>query len=453
MDLLFIGTGYVGLVTGTCMAEMGHNVTCLDINAHKVQQLSRGEIPIYESGLKEMVERNLEAKRLRFTTCYKDGVSSSQVCFICVDTPTGEMNHADLSQVKSSAKSIAEQMDSPRIIVNKSTVPAGTAALVRQIIQETLDNRDLSHIPFDVVSNPEFLAEGNAVNNCMKPDRVVLGVDNPQVEAVMREIYSPFMLNHDRLILMDIPSAELTKYAANAMLASRISLMNELSEISEKIGANIDLVRIGIGSDHRIGTKFLYPGIGFGGSCLPKDIKALKSLGEDVGCETPMLTAIWSVNEKQKRLLGEKIEAYFSSRDGLQGKTLGILGLSFKPDTNDMREAASLILIQQLLKQGANLRLFDPVAMENAKKCIPPSRQLYWSSSEYDAAKGAAAIILATEWKQFRFLDLDKLRSKMCGNVFFDGRNQYSSKKMVEHGFDYISIGKAAALCDALAYS
>lgn len=446
MDLLFIGTGYVGLVTGTCMAEMGHHVTCLDIDESKIDKLKQGEIPIYENGLKEMVHRNLEAKRLHFTTDYQEAVNAAKVCFICVDTPTDEDNKADLRQVKNVASSIAEHMNAPLIIVNKSTVPVGTASLVRAIITEKLCERRMHHLDFDVVSNPEFLAEGNAVINCMKPDRVIIGIDNAAVESVMREIYSPFMLNHERLIVMDIPSAEMTKYAANVMLASRISLMNELSLLCENVGANIDLVRVGIGADNRIGYKFLYPGIGYGGSCLPKDLKALKALAVSVDCATPMLTAIEAVNVRQKQLLGEKIAEYFSSRGGLEDVTIGILGLSFKPDTDDMREAPSLVLIHQLLEWGANLRLFDPVAMHSAKKLIANEAKIHWCENEADAAVDAEALVLVTEWKQFRFLDFAKILSLMSGRAFFDGRNQYSPKKMMEQGFDYISIGKTPAL-------
>lgn len=449
MHLLFIGTGYVGLVTGASMAEMGHTITCLDIDAKKVELLNQGHIPIYEQGLEELVRRNKKAGRLRFTTSYQEGVKASQVCFICVDTPPDSFGRADLTQVKNVARSIAQEMDRHYIIINKSTVPVGTAHVVRQEIQEVLDARQRSPLAFDVVSNPEFLAEGSAVMNCMKPDRVILGVDNPEIEPILKEIYSPFMLNHDRLILMDVASAEMTKYAANTMLASRISLMNELAGLCEKVGANIDLVRVGIGADQRIGYKFLYPGMGYGGSCLPKDLKALKALADQVDHPTPMLSAIEEVNEKQKHLMAEKICAYYEKRGAVSGKTIGILGLSFKPETNDMREAPSLVLIRCLLNAGVNLRLYDPVAMPDARKLLPDHDLISWCDSEYEAATGADALVLVTEWKQFRFLDFSKIKMSMQGNAFFDGRNQYIPKKMIQQGFDYISIGKP----EALAYS
>lgn len=440
MDLLVIGTGYVGLVTGTCLAEMGHHVTCLDINQEKINTLNTGIIPIYEPGLEEMVKRNVTARRLHFTTHYPEAIASSTVCFIAVDTPIAADGHADLQYVRAVASSIAEHMDGYRIIVNKSTVPVGTAKLVSEIIRDSLDKRGVSY-DFDVVSNPEFLKEGNAVQDCMKPDRVIIGTDNDTVAAVMKEIYSPFMLSHERLIIMDIASAEMTKYAANAMLATRISFMNELAGLCELSGADVNKVRKGIGSDKRIGYSFLYPGPGFGGSCLPKDIRALRCYAQELGYETTLIGAVETVNQRQKLLMGQKVASYFSSRQGVQGKTIGILGLSFKPDTDDMREAPSLILIQQLLQAGAILRLYDPVAMENAKKHLPDHPAITWCEDEVDLATGADALVLMTEWKQFRFLDFGLILTKMKGNAFFDSRNQYNAQEMGKKGFDYFSLG------------
>ena len=442
MELLVIGTGYVGLVSGTCFAEMGHHVTCLDINEDKIRQLKQGHIPIYEPGLEEMVKRNVKAGRLKFSTTYAEAVAHAKVCFITVDTPHLENGEADLRFVRNVAVSIAEHMPDYRIIVNKSTVPVGTANFVAGIVTETLQKRGVS-IEFDVVSNPEFLKEGNAIQDFMKPDRVIIGTNNADVAQIMQEIYSPFMLSHERMMIMDIASAEMTKYAANAMLATRISFMNELAGLCELLGADINKVRKGIGSDNRIGYKFLYPGPGFGGSCLPKDISALRKQADQVQYETPLIDAVAQVNDSQKQVMGHKIIQYFSEREGPTGKTIAILGLSFKPDTDDMREAPSLVLIQQLLQHQVKLRLFDPVAMDNAKKLIPDHPDITWCTDEWDAAKEADAIALITEWKQFRFLDFVKLLTNMKGSAFFDGRNQYNPKEMVRKGFDYISIGLA----------
>lgn len=445
MNLLIIGTGYVGLVVGTCFAEMGHHVICLDIDRAKIDRLTKGFIPIYEPGLEEFVKRNVLAGRLRFTTDYTWAVASAQVCFIAVDTPVGNDGQADLRFVRNVADSIAEHMNDYKIIVNKSTVPVGTAEMVRGQVKATLDRRGVNY-SFDVVSNPEFLKEGCAVQDFMKPDRVIIGVDNDQVANVMKEIYAPFMLSHERLIVMDVASAEMTKYAANAMLATRISFMNELSGLCELLGADIGKVRQGIGSDKRIGYHFLYSGPGFGGSCLPKDVRALRAQGNNVGYDMPITQAAETVNIRQKQLLGHKIIEYFDSQGGLEGKVIGILGLAFKPDTDDMREAPSLTLIQQLLQRGAYLRLYDPVAMSNAKKLIPDSTKVTWCHSEMDVANGSHAIALVTEWKQFRLLDFVEIISRMVGRAFFDGRNQYQPLEMAKRGFDYFSIGRTPAL-------
>lgn len=449
MRILIIGTGYVGLVTGTCLAEMGHHVTCLDINQQKIDGLNKGMIPIYEPGLEEMVKRNVKAHRLQFTTDYAESVAHAQVCFIAVDTPVTSSGQADLQYVYRVAATIAEHMQEYRIIVNKSTVPVGTAKAVEQIIQEILKRRGVA-INFDVVANPEFLKEGNAINDCMKPDRVIIGTESPKAAAVMQEIYAPFMLSHERLILMDVASAELTKYAANAMLAARISFMNEMAGLCELTGADINKVRKGIGSDKRIGYSFLYAGPGFGGSCLPKDIRALRGHAEALGYKMSLIEAIEHVNKNQKQILGQKIGTYFSSRGGLSGKTIGILGLAFKPDTDDMREASSIVLITQLLNAGACVRLFDPVAMDNAKKHLPDNPNITWCQDELDTATGADAMALVTEWKQFRFLDFTTIIERMRGRAFFDGRNQYNPQDMSRKGFDYFSIGQAPAYSDAL---
>jgi len=440
MKLLVVGTGYVGLVAGTCFAEMGHHVTCLDINEEKIAMLKKGEIPFYEPSVHEMVMRNLRAKRLFFSTNYEESVAEALVCFLAVDTPPKEDGSADLSTLRKAVVSIAQAMPDYRIIVNKSTVPVGTAGRVREWVQEVLEKRDVG-IEFDVVSNPEFLKEGNAVNDFMKPDRVLIGTDNVRVATIMKEIYSPFMLSRDRVIVMDILSAEMTKYAANCMLATRISFMNELAGLCEANGADINKVRRGIGSDSRIGYAFLYAGMGYGGSCFPKDIRALHMQAKSLGYETAILNSVEQVNAAQKKILGLKILDYFAENGGIENKTIAVLGLSFKPETDDMREAPSLTLIEQLLEAGATLRLFDPVAMDKAKNLVSDAERIFWSESEMDAAAGADAIALVTEWKQFRLLDFYELKKIMRHPVLFDGRNQYQGKDLVRRGFNYISIG------------
>jgi UDPglucose 6-dehydrogenase len=440
MKLLIIGTGYVGLVTGACFAEMGHTVICLDIDQEKIRNLQQGIIPIFEPGLSELVQRNQIAERLSFTVNYSEAIEASEVCFLAVPTPSAENGSCDIRFILAAAEEVARRMNSYRLVVIKSTAQVGTALSVKARIAQILKERKVD-IPFDVVCNPEFLKEGSAVADCMKPDRVILGVENPHAEKLMREIYSSFTLNHDRILTMDLLSAEMTKYAANAMLATRISFMNELSGLCEKVGANIHSVRVGIGSDSRIGYQFLYPGVGFGGSCFPKDLRALMATAKENEYPMPLLQAVEEINERQKRLFIKKLQAYFSSSGGLKGKIIAIWGLSFKPNTDDMREAPSLVLIEHLLKEGAHLRLFDPVAVSAAKKFLPHHENISWCQDEYEAAEKAQAVVLMTEWKQFRFVDLETILTKMEGKGFFDGRNQYKAHEMQEKGFDYHGIG------------
>jgi UDPglucose 6-dehydrogenase len=443
MQILMVGTGYVGLVTGACFAEMGHTVICLDIDAEKIRMLEQGIIPIYEPGLEEIVKRNMKQKRLFFTTDYATGVASASVCFIAVPTPSREDGSCDTSYVEAAAKQIATHMKGHKIIVNKSTVPVGTANRVAKAIREV--NPDLT---FDVVSNPEFLKEGAAVQDCLKPDRIVIGSDNPKAADVLRELYSAFTFNHERIMIMDTLSAEMTKYAANAMLATRISFMNEIADICKRVGANVNEVRKGIGSDTRIGYSFLYPGVGYGGSCFPKDIRALIAVGKEVGAEPLLLEAADNVNNRQKKCLSQMMAGYFSKKGGLKGKTIAVWGLAFKPDTDDMREAPSLSFIEDMVHQGAKLRVFDPVAMPNARKLLKGIPDIKWCADEFDAAKDADAIALLTEWKQFRLVDFKPVRENMKGLAFFDGRNQYKPLDMKNKGFDYISIGVPDALHD-----
>lgn len=441
MKIAIIGTGYVGLVTGACFAEKGHIVTCLDIDQGKIEMLQNGIIPIYEPGLAEIVKRRTKQNRLRFTTDYQSAVDSAAACFIAVPTPSNSDGSCNVSYVENAARQIAEHLTAYSVLVNKSTVPVGTADRVRAIVNKVLEQRG-KNITFDIVSNPEFLKEGAAIQDCLKPDRIIIGSDSLKATEILKEIYAPFQSpNWGQVLLMETRSAEMTKYAANAMLATRISFMNEIADICKKVGANINEVRSGIGTDPRIGPSFLYPGVGYGGSCFPKDIRALIAIAKNAGSKSILLEAADFVNERQKKFLAQQIEEYFRSRGGCKGKTIAIWGLSFKPDTDDMREAPALVIIDDLLKMGAILRLFDPVAMANAKKIIGERSEITWCENEADAARDADAIALITEWKQFQQVDLGKIAEKMKGFALFDGRNLYNPKEMSQRGFDYISIG------------
>lgn len=441
MDILVIGVGYVGLVTGTCFAEMGYLVTCLDINATKIAALQQGIVPFYEPGLEEMVQRNARAGRLHFTTDYSYATARAHVCFIAVDTPSSPSGEANLSAVEDVAEALGDTLQHDCIVVTKSTVPVGTTERVATLLHRRIAQRNLS-VQIDVVSNPEFLKEGSAIQDFMKPDRVIVGVCHERAATVMRRLYAPFMLNHDRLLVMDIRSAELAKYAANAMLATRISFMNDMAHLCEQIGADVNAVRKAIGSDGRIGMHFLYPGPGFGGSCLPKDVRALLAQASQYGVSLQVIKAAHEVNQRQKQRIGEKISTYFSDKGGLQNKTIGILGLSFKPDTDDMREAPSLVLIDELLLTSSHLRLYDPIAMERARALIGHIPTITWCRTEDEVARGADALVLMTEWKQFRLLNFQELLASMTGRAFFDARNQYQPEEMAHLGFDYFSMGR-----------
>ncbi len=439
MKLAVVGSGYVGLVTGTCFAEMGNDVICVDNNKKKVQMLLDGHIPIYEPGLEDMVKRNSTEGRLTFTTDIKNAVEQSQILFIAVGTPPDEDGSADLKYVLAVAKDIATHMNEYKIVVDKSTVPVGTADLVRKAMQEILHTRK-SSLTFDVVSNPEFLKEGAAIDDFMKPDRVVVGVEHDSVGEVMRELYAPFNMNRDRVLVMSVRSAEMTKYAANAMLATKISFMNEVAIICEELGADVEEVRNGIGSDSRIGYKFIYPGVGYGGSCFPKDVKALIHMAKQAGIQPRVMSAVEDRNEAQKHVLIDKVKVHFG--EDLKGKTFAVWGLAFKPQTDDMREAPSIVIINGLIKAGAKIIAFDPVAMNEAKHRFGEMEGLSYSSNQYDSLKQADAMLLITEWHQFRHPDFDKIKSLLKTPVIFDGRNQYDPEHLKQLGFTYYCIGR-----------
>ena len=437
MKIAIVGTGYVGLVTGTCFAEIGVNVTCVDTNSEKIESLQKGVIPIYENGLEEMVLRNVKAKRLKFTTSLESCLNDVEVIFSAVGTPPDEDGSADLSYVLEVARTIGRHMNQYKLVVTKSTVPVGTARRVRAAIQEELDKRGVT-IEFDVASNPEFLKEGNAISDFMSPDRVVVGVESARAEKLMSKLYKPFLLNNFRVIFMDIPSAEMTKYAANSMLATRISFMNDIANLCELVGADVNMVRSGIGSDTRIGRKFLYPGIGYGGSCFPKDVKALIKTAEQNGYTMRVLRAVEEVNEAQKSVLFDKLMKQFNGE--LKGKTIALWGLAFKPETDDMREAPGLVLIDKLLKAGCQVRAYDPAAMDECKRRI--GDVIYYARDMYDAVLDADVLMLITEWKEFRLPSWAVVKKTMNQQIVLDGRNIYDKKEMEDLGFIYSCIGR-----------
>ncbi len=441
MNLTVIGTGYVGLVSGTCFAEMGNTVTCIDIDKAKIESLKKGIIPIYEPGLEQMVKRNVENNTLRFSTNLSKYLDKCDIAFIAVGTPMGEDGSADLQYVLQVAKEIGENMSHPLIIVDKSTVPVGTADKVKEAIQSQLDNRD-AKIQFNVVSNPEFLKEGDAISDFMKPDRVVIGSDDEEATEKMRTLYAPFFRSSlDRLITMDVRSAEMTKYVANAMLATKISFMNEVANICELVGADVNKVRIGIGSDSRIGYSFIYPGSGYGGSCFPKDVKALKKTAEENGYIPNLIKAVEDVNDKQKLVIANKVIAKYG--EDLSGKVFAVWGLAFKPETDDMREAPAIYIIKELVKRGAKVQAYDPKAMEEAQHFyLKDMNDVSYHNSKYDVLQNADALILLTEWKEFRSPDFEELKKQLNEPIVFDGRNQYNHSRMLKNGFEYYQIGK-----------
>lgn len=439
MKIAVIGTGYVGLVTGTCFAEMGNKVWCVDVDENKINKLKKGIIPIYEPGLESMVKHNFELGHLQFTTEINEALKEATICFIAVGTPMGEDGSADLQYVKAVARNIGKGMVHHMYVVDKSTVPVGTAEVVRKTIQEELNARN-SDLTFDVISNPEFLKEGSAVGDCMKPDRIVIGVDNEEAGEVMRDLYSTYVRNTENFILMDIASAEMTKYTANAMLATKISFMNEISNICERVGADINKVRLGIGSDSRIGYSFIYAGCGYGGSCFPKDVQALINTSREFGYEPKILEAVEKVNHYQKQVIPTKVVSRFG--ENLTGKTFAVWGLAFKPDTDDMRESAAITIISELTKRGAKVVAYDPKAVNEAKTCyLKDNESVSYVESKYDALRDADALVLITEWKEFRQPDFDEIIKNLKNPVIFDGRNQYDKKKMKKLGIEYYQIG------------
>ncbi|MBC8525590.1 MAG: UDP-glucose/GDP-mannose dehydrogenase family protein [Candidatus Cloacimonetes bacterium] len=439
MKVAVIGTGYVGLVTGTCLAEMGNKVICVDNNQEKIKMLNKGEIPIFEYGLKEMVDRNVEGARITFTTDIQKAVEESLVIFIAVGTPPDEDGSADLQYILAVAKDIGKYINGYKVIVDKSTVPIGTADLVKKTILSEMKKCKLDY-KFDVVSNPEFLKEGMAIEDFMRPDRVIIGTDSDKAKSVMNDLYSSFTFQTNRIIFMSIRSAEMTKYAANAILATKISFMNEIANLCEKVEANVEDVRMGIGSDSRIGYKFLYPGVGYGGSCFPKDIRALIKISKENNSSSSVLESVEKVNERQKFVLVDKICSHFG--DDLKEKTFAIWGLSFKPMTDDMREAPSSIIINELIKKGAKIQAYDPQAMNEARIIFGDNPSISYSEDQYQALKNADALVLITEWHQFRHPDFERIKNALKQKVIFDGRNQYDPQKTRANGFTYFCVGK-----------
>ena len=436
MNIAIIGTGYVGLVNGACLSDMGNTVTCIDINKEKIDNLNNGIIPIYEPGLEEIITRNIKNKNLFFTNDYST-VSNSDVIYITVGTPSDKDGQADLKYVFSAARDIAMNLSGYSIIVTKSTVPVGTTNRVREVIENVIKENNITGVDFDMVSNPEFLKEGSAIKDCLYPDRIVIGSDSVKAKEIMRNLYKPFTLDKDKIIMTNIESSEMIKYASNSMLATRISFMNEIANLCEAVGANVDDVRLGMGADQRIGSKFLYPGCGYGGSCFPKDVRALIKTGENNGITMSIIKAVEDVNERQKHILAKKIKEYF--KNNLEGKTVAVWGLTFKPETDDMREAPSIVLINELLGLGVKVKAFNPVCMDSCKEVL--GKDIYYAEDMYDAVIGADALVLVTEWNIFRTPDWGRVKDLMTGSLIIDGRNIYKKAGLEEFGFIYKCIG------------
>lgn len=441
MNVCIVGTGYVGLVSAACFAEMGSNIFCVDVNPKVVETLEAGKVHIYEPGLEDLVKRNTEQGRLHFTTELEEGMADAQVIFITVGTPSLPNGRCDLKYVDAVAREIGQKMKGPKIVVDKSTVPVGTADRVRGIINEELEKRGES-IPFDVVSNPEFLKEGDAVNDFMKPDRVIVGTENSESAAVLQQLYGPFARSREKLIVMGVRSAEMTKYAANCMLATKISFINEVANICERVGANVTEVRAGIGSDSRIGYSFIYPGVGYGGSCFPKDVKALIDTAKDYGYEARLIQSVDSVNNAQKHVLADKIKEYFEPQGGVKGRTLALWGIAFKANTDDIREASATEIIKDLTAQGMKVRAFDPVANERAREEIGHIEGLEIVDDQDAVLENADALAVVTDWNQFRNPNFDNIKRQLKAPILFDGRNLYQPERMAEAGFAYFSIGR-----------
>ena len=439
MNIAIVGTGYVGLVSGTCFAETGAIVTCVDVDAVKIERLQKGDIPIYEPGLDEMVVKNVKAGRLRFATDLASVLDEQEIVFSAVGTPPDEDGSADLKYVLEVARTIGANINRYMVVVTKSTVPVGTAQKVRAAIQAEIDRRGVD-VEFDVASNPEFLKEGNAIKDFMSPDRVVVGVESERARKALTKLYKPFLINNFRVIFMDIPSAEMTKYAANSMLATRISFMNEIANLCERVGADVNMVRAGIGTDTRIGRKFLYAGCGYGGSCFPKDVKALIKTSDDNGYSMEVLKAVERVNERQKRILFDKLQAIFGAGDGLRGKTVALWGLAFKPETDDMRESTALVMIDLLTAAGCTVRAYDPVAMDECRRRV--GDRVTYCRDMYDALLDADALLLVTEWKEFRLPAWPVVKKAMRRPLVIDGRNIFDAEELAENGFEYHCIGK-----------
>ena len=436
MKIAIVGSGYVGLVTGTCLADVGCEVCCVDVDEQKIAKLKRAESPIYEPGLDELLRNNIEKKRLSFTTSLESVIDSVDIVFSAVGTPPDEDGSADLRYVLEVARTVGRSMNHYILLVTKSTVPVGTAQKVKTVVREELQKRGV-HIPFDVASNPEFLKEGDAINDFKRPDRIVVGVESQRAEELLQSLYRPFVMNGHPIIVTDIASAEMIKYAANAMLATRISFMNDIANLCEKVGANVNMVRRGIGSDTRIGSKFLYAGIGYGGSCFPKDVKALIHTADENGCSLNLLKSVESINERQKQVLFNKFYDYF--KGDISGRTVAMLGLSFKPNTDDMREAPSLVLIDKLLKAGCSVRAYDPVAMDECRRRVGDS--ITYCTDVYETMRNADALFVVTEWSEFKIMDFKRLKTEMRQAVIFDGRNIYNASEVVSNGIPYFPIG------------